>query len=84
MIVQERRVGAARHGLFDWARTSDEDVHQPPRALLPARAGRYMGDTDQRSKQVEGVEISANVAALDRAFYQRINRSMDQPARTLI
>ena len=43
-----------------------------------------MGDTDQRSKQVERVEISADVAALDRAFYQRINRSLDQPTRTLI
>jgi hypothetical protein len=43
-----------------------------------------MGDTDQRSKQVEGVEISTDVAALDRTFYQRINCSMDPPARTLI
>jgi hypothetical protein len=42
-----------------------------------------MGDTDQRPKQVEGVEISTDVTALDRAIHQRINRSMDQPLRTL-
>ena len=42
-----------------------------------------MGDTDQRSKQVEGVEVAANVAALDRALHQRIDSSLDQPARTL-
>jgi hypothetical protein len=40
-----------------------------------------MGDTDQRPKQVEGVEISTDVTALDRAIHQRINRSMDQPVR---
>jgi hypothetical protein len=43
-----------------------------------------MGDTDQRSQQVEGFEISTDVAALDRAFHQRINCSMDLPARALI
>jgi hypothetical protein len=43
-----------------------------------------MGYTDQRSKQVEGIEISAYFAALDRAFDQRLNRWLDQAARTLI
>jgi len=31
----------------------------PPGALLPARTGRYMGDSDQRSKEVKGVEIAS-------------------------
>ncbi len=43
-----------------------------------------MGDTDQRPKQVEGFEIPADVAAYDRALHQRIDGSLDQPARTLI
>ena len=37
-------------GLFDWARTRDEDVHESSRALLPVRAGRYVRDADQRPK----------------------------------
>ncbi len=36
--------------LFDWPRTSDEDIHQSPGALLPLRTGRNMGDADQRPK----------------------------------
>jgi len=32
--------------LFNWPRTCDEDVHESPRALLPIRAGRHMGDAD--------------------------------------
>jgi len=43
--------------LFDWARAGDENVHQPPGALLPA------GAADRRSKQVERVEIFADFAA---------------------
>jgi len=42
-----------------------------------------VGNPDQRSKQVEGYEIVAYVAALDGALYQRINRALDQTARTL-
>jgi len=42
-----------------------------------------MGNANQRSKQVEGLKVTANFAASDRAFYQRINRSLDQPARAL-
>lgn len=44
----------------------------------------YMGDADQRPKQVEGVEISSYIAALDCALDQRINRRLDQAAGTLI
>jgi hypothetical protein len=42
-----------------------------------------MGHPDQRSKKVEGYEIAAYVAALDGAFHQRVNRALDQTARTL-
>ena len=34
----------------------------------------YVGDTDQRSEQVEGLEIPAYVAAFDGALHQRIDR----------
>jgi len=32
---------------FQWPRTQDENLHQSPRALLPVRAGRDIGDTDK-------------------------------------
>jgi hypothetical protein len=35
-----------------------------------------MTDADQCAKQIEWLEISANVAALDGALYQRIDRSL--------
>src|SRR5580698_10289408 len=69
-------------GLFDWPRTRDEDVHQSPGALLPVRTGRHVGDADQRPKQIEWLQIFANVAALDGALHQRINRSLDLTTRT--
>ena len=36
--------------LLAWPRTRDEDVHESPGASLPVRAGRDVGDADQRSK----------------------------------
>ena|SRR5437762_3151213 len=36
--------------LFDWPRTSDEDIHESPGALLPVRTGRHVGDTDEGPK----------------------------------
>jgi ABC-type uncharacterized transport system auxiliary subunit len=36
-----------------------------------------MGHTDQRTKQVEGNKIPPYIAALDRAFHQRVNRALD-------
>jgi hypothetical protein len=59
-------------GLFDWARTGNEDVHESPGALLPVRTGRHMGNADQRAEQIERLQISTNVAGLDGALYQRI------------
>ena len=38
-----------------------------------------MGDADECSEQVEGVEIATYIAALDGAFHQRINRSWIRP-----
>src|SRR5580658_6036753 len=70
--------------LLDWPRTGDEDVHESPGALLPVRAGRHMGDADQCAEQIEWLQISTNVAALDGALHQRINRSLDLTARTFI
>jgi hypothetical protein len=34
-----------------------------------------MGDADERAQKVECVDLFANVAALDGALYQYINRS---------
>ena len=42
-----------------------------------------MRDTDQRPKQVEGFEIPSYVATLDRALHQRVDRTLNQTARTL-
>ena len=66
--------------LFDWPRTSDEDVHESPGALPPVRTGRHVGDADQRSKQIEWLQISTDVAALDSPLHQRINRSLNLTA----
>jgi len=37
-------------GLFDWPRTRDEDIHEPPRALLPIMAGGHVSDADKSFK----------------------------------
>jgi hypothetical protein len=42
-----RRFGSR---LFDWSRTSDEDIHESPGTLLPVRTGRHVGDADQCPK----------------------------------
>ena len=36
-----------------------------------------MGDADERAQKVECVDLFANVAALDGALYQCINRSLN-------
>jgi len=42
-----------------------------------------VGDADQCPKQIEWFQISTNVAALDCALHQRINRSLDLTAKCL-
>ena len=54
-------------------RTGDEDIHRPPRALLPFRAGRHVGDADESPKEVNRVEVLAYVAVLDRARHRCTN-----------
>ena len=39
--------------LFDRPRTGDENLHQPPGALLPVRVGRQVGDADQRAAMLK-------------------------------
>ena len=68
------RIPLSQIGLFHWSRTRDKDIHQPPGALLPVRAARYIRDADKRAKQVEWLEISTNVSTLNGALHQRINR----------
>jgi hypothetical protein len=36
-------------------RSDDEDVDEPPSALLPIGAGRNVGNADERSQEVEGI-----------------------------
>jgi hypothetical protein len=66
--------------LFGGSRTSDEDIHESPGALLPVRTRRHVGDADKGPKQIERVEISPDVAVLNRALHQRINRSLNLSA----
>ena len=63
--------------LVDSPRPRDEDVHESSGALLPVRTGRHVGDADKGAEQVEWLQISTNVVALDCALHQRINRSLD-------
>ncbi len=73
-----------RPDVFRWPRTGDEDIYQSPGALLPVRAGRHVGDPDKRAKQIEWIEVFPYVATVDGALHQRINRSVDLSAGTLI
>ena len=67
--------------LFHRPRTCQENVHQPPGALLPVGAGGDVGHADQGAKQIKRVEIFSNVAALDRPLDQRANRLPDLGVR---
>src|ERR1700678_713881 len=51
-------------------RPRDKDVDEPAGTLRPVRAGGDVGDPDQSAKQIDRVQILADVAALDRALYQ--------------
>src|SRR5215472_17819326 len=70
--------------LFAWPRTGDEDIHESSGALLPVRAGRHVGNADKSTKQIEWVEVFPYVAALDRALYKCINRSLDLSSGSFI
>lgn len=55
--------------LFDWPRTSDEDIHESPGTLLPVRTGCHVGDADKCAEQIEWLQISAHVAVLNRTLH---------------
>jgi hypothetical protein len=61
---------------FQWPGTQDKNLHQSPRALLPVRAGRDIGDADKSAKQIDRVNVLAYVAALDRALHECAKRFM--------
>jgi hypothetical protein len=46
----EKQIRMSAPGLFDWPRTRDEDIHEPPGALLPIRAGGHVSDADKSLK----------------------------------
>ena len=56
LIVQLSRhrlplfLGIMLSGSFQWPCTQDENLHHSPRALLPVRAGRHIGNADQSAK----------------------------------
>src|ERR1700741_4836795 len=58
-------------------RTSDEDIHQSPGALLPVRAGRHVSDADEGLPEIDWVEVPTYVAAFDTALYESTNYFMD-------
>jgi hypothetical protein len=66
-------------GLFAWPRTGDENIDQPPGALLPVGTGGHVGDADKSPQHVDWVQIPPDVSALDSALYRRTNRFMDLP-----
>ncbi len=78
------RPNALNEGLFDPSRTCNENVNKSPGALLPIAAGAHIGDADHGPKQIGGVNISSQIAALFRALHQLIDGSLDSAARTLI
>jgi hypothetical protein len=45
------------------------DIDESPRALLPVRAGRHVGDADKSPNEIHRIKILPYVAALDRAFH---------------
>src|SRR6266481_2816608 len=81
--------GVRSPGSTSLAGTFDQDVHESPGAFLPVGAGGYVGDANQRSKQVEWLEVFAYVAAFDGSPHKCIDRSPNlnagrivQPRRT--
>ena len=76
--------GGQISSLFRWPRAGDEDIHQSPGALLPVRAGRHIGDPDKSPKEIEGVKVSANLAVLDSALHEGVNRPRDLSSGTFI
>ena len=79
--VPYQRWCAAKRGLFERARACDEDVYQSPGALLPISARAHMRDADQGPKQVEGIQISAQIATLLSALDQGIDRALEPSCR---
>jgi hypothetical protein len=81
-VYMARRVACP--ALFGWAGTGNEDVYQSSGALLPIIPGAHIRDSDQRPKQIEGVNISSHIATPFGALHQLFDCSLDQAARTLI
>src|SRR5690349_21358038 len=69
---------------FAEPRTGDENIHQPSGALLPIGTRRHVGYSDQCPKQIEWLDIFANIAAFDCALHQRLDRSLDLSAGIFI
>jgi hypothetical protein len=59
-------------------RTGDQDIDESPRALLPVRAGRHVGDADESSKKIDWIEVLPYIAALDRvrSKYSNVHETM--------
>jgi hypothetical protein len=55
LTIRELRRRVLLHG----PRTFDQDIHESPGAFLPVGSGSYVGDANQRAKQVEWLEVFA-------------------------
>ena len=55
-------------------------MHEPAGTLGPVGCGSYIGDANQRTQQVEGIEIGADIAAVNGSPHQGIDRPLDQGA----
>jgi hypothetical protein len=73
-IDGSRSQQSAPPSLSDRSCTGDEDIDQSPRALLPVRAGRHIGNADQSAKEIDRVKVSTYVAVFDGAFHQGADR----------
>jgi len=68
---------AGYQGLYDWPRTGNEDIHESFGALLPVGASGHVSDADKSSQEINRVEVSPYVAALDSALHQGTSRFVD-------
>src|SRR5690242_9966177 len=66
------------------AGAGEEDVDQPSGALLPAGKCIDVRNTDQRANQIEGIDIFAEVTAIDSALHQKIGGFLYLAQRPLV
>src|SRR5258708_33987774 len=69
-----RQFGSQTRGLFEWPRTTDEDIYESPCTLRPVGARRHIGDTAKRPKKIEWIEVCPYVPGPNCTLHHRVNR----------